>query len=147
MPLYQLYLLLSVLLIIGEVFAPGFVLMPIGLAGLITSSVAYFQPNAHWLHAVFFICGSGLILLGLAKFREQSTARRTENQQHDGVVGQSGTIISLAAEQVPMRVKIFGDVWEVINSEPLQKSNPNLALGSKVKVVSVQGNKIIVEIE
>lgn len=147
MPIYQLYMLLSVLLIIGEVFAPGFILMPIGLAGLITSVIAYFQPTALWLHAVFFICGSGFILLGLARFREQVQTSRGLSQQQDGVVGQTGTIVTLRSEVSPMQVKIFGDIWEVFNADALEKSNPELALGTKVRVVSVQGNKILVEIE
>ena len=147
MPLYQLYILLSVLLIIGEVFAPGFVLMPIGLAGLITSVIAYFQPDALWLHGVFFTCGSGFILLGLARFRAQDQAQRRQQQQHDGVVGQTGTIVAIRSEQSPMQVKIFGDIWEVSNADTLLHANPNLTLGTKEKVVSVQGNKILIEIE
>lgn len=147
MQLYQIYLLLSVFLIIGEVFVPGFVLMPIGLAGLITSVVAYFYPTALWLHAVFFICGSGFILLALSRFRSQTNERRRHSAQQDGVVGQTGTIVSLRTEQSPLQVKIFGDIWEVFNADDLEKTNPQLALGAKVKVTSVQGNKIIVEID
>jgi len=96
---------------------------------------------------VFFICGSGLILLALSRFRSQTNERRSQNAQQDGVVGQTGTIVSLRTEQSPLQVKIFGDVWEVFNADALEKSNPQLALGTKVKVMSVQGNKILVEID
>lgn len=147
MPIFQIYSLISVLLIIGEIFIPGFVLMPIGLAGLITALVAYFQPEAYWLHAVFFICSSGLILLGLARFREQMSEKRTQSRQQYGVVGQSGTIVALKSDQTPMQVKIFGDVWDVIDSDAELLSQQNLAVGTRVKVVSVQGNRISIELE
>jgi membrane protein implicated in regulation of membrane protease activity len=144
MQLYQLYALVSILLIIAEVFAPGFVLMPIGVAGLVTALVAYFQPQL-WLHAVFFICSSGLVLLAIARLRDHTKESQTQTKQSDGVIGQIGTVLTLKTAETPLQVKIFGDVWEVLDSDTHSLIVQKLSVGDRVKVTAIQGNKISIE--
>lgn len=144
MQLYQLYALVSILLIIAEVFAPGFVLMPIGVAGLVTALVAYFQPQL-WLHAVFFICSSGLVLLAIARLRDHTKETQTQTKQSDGVIGQIGTVLTLKTAETPLQVKIFGDVWEVLDSDTHSLIVQKLSVGDRVKVTAIQGNKISIE--
>lgn len=144
MQLYQLYALVSILLIIAEVFAPGFVLMPIGVAGLVTALVAYFQPQL-WLHAVFFICSSGLVLLAIARLRDHTKESQIQTKQSDGVIGQIGTVLTLKTAETPLQVKIFGDVWEVLDSDTHSLIVQKLSVGDRVKVTAIQGNKISIE--
>ena len=144
MELYQWYILLSVILIILEIYAPGFILLPIGIAGLITSVVAYFRPEI-WLHAVFFICGSGFALIALSRFRETEENKPNPQGGGHGLIGQTGTVVSLPAEGKPMQVKIFGDVWDVIEGSVTAENLEQIALGSHVKVTGIVGNKISIE--
>lgn len=142
MHLYQWYIVISAVLIILEIFAPGFILLPIGLAGLCTSLVAYFRPEL-WLHAVFFICGSGLSLLALNRLRQQLDEK--DPIQTHGPVGHSGTIVALSEGSRGLQVKVFGDTWDVIENSLTAQQAADLKIGSTVKVTSVVGNKITIE--
>ena len=144
MELYQWYILLSVILIIMEIYAPGFILLPIGIAGLITSVVAYFRPEI-WLHAVFFICGSGLALLALSRFRDALDSETKPKGGGFGLIGQTGSIIAMPKDGKPMFVKIFGDTWEVVDGSLSNEALSKLSIGSHVKVTGVVGNKISIE--
>jgi membrane protein implicated in regulation of membrane protease activity len=141
---YQLYLVLSILLVVGELFAPGFILLPLGVAGLLTSVVAYFRPEI-WLHALFFILGSGFALLALARFRDSGENATKTGAGGEGLVGQIGTIISHPEAGEPLRVKIYGDVWDVVDGSLNPSLLATLHSGSKVKVTGVSGNKISIE--
>ncbi|MEN9530243.1 MAG: NfeD-like C-terminal, partner-binding [Pseudomonadota bacterium] len=141
---YQLYLVLSILLIVGELFAPGFILLPLGLAGLLTALVAYFRPEL-WLHAVFFICGSGFALLALSRFRDTQGKESSPGAGGEGLVGQVGTIVSHPEAGEPLRVKIYGDVWDVVEGTVNPSEIASIPVGSKVKVTGVSGNKITIE--
>jgi membrane protein implicated in regulation of membrane protease activity len=142
MELYQWYIIISVLLIILEIFVSGFVLLPIGLAGLCTAVVAYFRPEL-WLHGVFFICGSGLAVIALAKLREN--INRTTPAGAMGPVGQVGIVVALPTVSGGFQVKIFGDTWEVLESKQSQDQEGGLEVGSRVRVTGVSGNKILIE--
>lgn len=144
MELYKWYILISVFLIIMEIFAAGFILLPIGIAGLVTATVAYFRPEL-WLHAVFFICGSGLALLAVARFRDENTTQNSQESGGHGLVGQVGTIVSLPAEDHAMKVKIFGDVWDVLDGSLPTDALSAYSIGTQVRVTKVTGNKIAIE--
>ncbi|MBM3382482.1 MAG: NfeD family protein [Betaproteobacteria bacterium] len=141
---YQLYLVLSILLILGELFVPGFILLPLGLAGLLTSLVAYFRPEM-WLHAVFFICGSGFALLALSRFKDSQRKESTPGAGGEGLIGQVGTVVSHPEAGGPPRVKIYGDVWDVVEGSVSASEMAAITAGSKVKVTGVSGNKITIE--
>ncbi|MEY3902749.1 MAG: hypothetical protein RL189_2055 [Pseudomonadota bacterium] len=142
MHLYQWYIVVSAILIILEIFAAGFILLPIGLAGLCTAVVAYFRPEL-WLHAVFFICGSGLALLALGKFREQMNQKSPDPGV--GPIGQTGVIVALPEGGRSFQVKVFGDVWEVVDNSLSSAQSAELQLGTSVKVTAVAGNKISIQ--
>lgn len=142
MHLYQWYIVISAILIIAEIFTAGFVLLPIGVAGLITAAVAYFHPEV-WIHAVFFICGSGLAILGINKFRERMD--ESTPPQATGPVGQTGIVVDQPTDTRGMRVKIYGDVWDVVESSIPEHQLSWFPNGTHVRVTSVNGNKITIE--
>jgi len=144
MELYHWYLVLSVFLIISEIFAPGFILLPLGLAGLLTATVAYFRPEL-WIHAVFFICGSGLALLAIARFRDSEGVRKIDDAGGQGLIGQTGTVVSRATAETAMHVKIFGDTWDVVEGSISSEKVDIFPPGTHVRVIAVTGNKIVIE--
>lgn len=142
MHLYQWYIVISAILMILEIFAAGFVLFPIGVAGLITAAVAYFHPEL-WIHAVFFICGSGLAILGINKFRERMD--ESAPPQAAGPVGQTGVVVEQPDGTRSLRVKIFGDIWDVVEGSIPEHQIAWFPNGTQVRVTSVSGNKITIE--
>ena len=144
MELYHWYLVLSVFLIVSEIFAPGFILLPLGLAGLVTATIAYFRPEL-WIHAVFFICGSGLALLAIARFRDSESEQKVDAEGGQGIIGQTGTVVSTATAEAAMRVKIFGDTWDVVEGSIPSEKVGMFPPGTHVRVIAVTGNKIAIE--
>lgn len=142
MHLYQWYIVISAILIILEIFAAGFVLLPVGIAGLMTAVVAYFYPDL-WLHAVFFICGSGLSILAINTFRERMD--ESAPPQAAGPVGQTGVIIDRHEGSNSLRVKIYGDVWDVVENSIPEHQISWYPTGTQVRVKSVIGNKVTIE--
>lgn len=142
MHLYQWYIIISAFLIIFEIFAPGFVLLPIGVAGLMTAVVAYFRPEL-WLHAVFFICGGGLALLAVGRLREKMEADTPSLSV--GPTGHTGVVVNAPEGTRGLQVKVFGDVWEVADNSVPQQNIHDFPAGTNVKVTGVIGNKITIE--
>ena len=58
----------------------------------------------------------------------------------DRVIGKTGEIIKAISENEYGEVKVFGNVWTAT-------SNQDISVGDKVKVVSIDGVKLIVEKE
>ncbi|MEY4064019.1 MAG: NfeD-like C-terminal, partner-binding [Pseudomonadota bacterium] len=144
MELYQWYLVLGIFLVISEIYIPGFVVLPIGVAGIVTAAVAYFRPEV-WIHAVFFICSSGLALLALARFRDSTQNEKNDTAAGFGLVGQTGTVTVLSPENQPLKVKIFGDVWDVLEHQAPPSGHQQWTVGAQVRVVAVHGNKISIQ--
>jgi membrane protein implicated in regulation of membrane protease activity len=142
MYLYQWYVIISAILIVLEIFAPGFVLLPIGIAGLFTAVVAYFRPEL-WLHAVFFICGSGIALIALSKFRDSMNTKIPK--ENVGPVGQTGVIVAHEGDSRTLKVKVFGDIWDILESSVPAENGSMFPPGSRVRVTSISGNKVAVE--
>ena len=58
----------------------------------------------------------------------------------DRVIGKTGEVIKAISENEYGEVKVFGNVWTAT-------SNQDISVGDKVKVVSIDGVKLIVEKE
>ena len=63
-----------------------------------------------------------------------------EPTNSDRVIGKSGEVIKEISNNEYGEVKVFGNVWTATSKQ-------NLSVGDKVKVVSIEGVKLIVEKE
>ncbi|MBQ8425524.1 MAG: NfeD family protein [Clostridia bacterium] len=63
-----------------------------------------------------------------------------EKTNVESVIGTTHTLLSEIAEDKPGEIKINGVSWRVIS-----KDKQTFAVGEKVKIVEVQGNKFLVE--
>ena len=63
-----------------------------------------------------------------------------EPTNSDRVIGKSGEVIKKISNNEYGEVKVFGNVWTATSKQ-------NLSVGDKVKVISIEGVKLIVEKE
>ena len=63
-----------------------------------------------------------------------------EATNSDRVIGKSGEVIKEISNNEYGEVKVFGNVWTATSKQ-------NLSVGDKVKVISIEGVKLIVEKE
>lgn len=127
------YFVIGVLLLIGEVLLPSFILLPFGI-GSIAAGISFWIIASHGLAlAVFAVCALATVFI-------VKRSHRIKSKHHPviGLVGQIG-IIEVSGNGVP-RVRVFGDLWEIYR-EP-HATSPIPSAGAQVKIEKVIGNKV-----
>lgn len=131
------YAIIGIILLILEVVVPGFILLPIGIAFLLTAIVAFFIPSLEVTLLALAIMAPVSFLIIKKLFKKNNAPSVPTNI--DGLVGKQG----VTEESIPAGergyVKVYGDSWKVegLVSEELPK-------GSKVVIDRVEGTKIFV---
>lgn len=138
---HWLYFVAGIFFILIEVFSLTFYFFPIGLSAIITGIFALFIPNIY-IHVAIFVVASVLLLIFISKWRKSRFLKPSGSQFIAGLVGQVGVVVEAYKSSLePGKIKIFSDVWEIHHDKmPLE-----LKVGDYVTVVSVEGNKVIVE--
>ncbi|APJ03300.1 NfeD family protein [Silvanigrella aquatica] len=142
---YWLYFVAGIVFALLEIFSLTFYFLPLGIAAIITGLFALFNSNIY-IHAAIFVVSGILLLVFISKWRKSRFLRSSGSQFIAGVVGQVGIIVEdYKSSTEPGKVKIFSDIWEIHWDSQRDKMLSELKMGDHVKVVSVEGNKVIIE--
>ena len=137
--LWEVLAVIAVFLSALEVFVPGFILLPIGLAFGLTAVAAIFLKS--WL--------SVLVCLGLSLFfmvwffitKIKNVRRGTIKATNvSGLIGQELKITQSFSNGNYGGGKLYGDNWTVYS-----ETEASYNKGQKVKVIKIDGNKLVVE--
>ena len=136
----QIFLLLAILLAIGEVFVPGFILLPMAGAFLLTAPFAYFFESTALQLSVLAVNNLiFLVFIRKACLKGQSSSSLLTGAE--SMVGKTGTVEeAIKGPEGRGYVKIYGDSW--VATTPTLVTLP---VGAKVEVIGLDGNKIIVK--
>ncbi len=142
--LWEVFAVISVFLCALEVFAPGFILLPIGLAFGLAAVPAAFVGN--WVLVLLSLGLSLFIMVYLfmnkIKASNNSSSKLTNV---DGLVGKTLKVTKAFAGDESLQefgeAKLYGDIWTVYSS----KSSTNFRVGQNIKVIKVNGNKLEVD--
>jgi hypothetical protein len=120
-----------------EMIVPGFVIIWFGIAGVVTGILALFVHNPLIQMAVFFV------LSGVMVFTSQIISRRITKPEPEPVGsyrlnGAEGTVLQTIEPPRVGRVKVIGEEWRA-------EAQTRLDVGVKVKVLRVEGTRVIVE--
>ena len=143
---YQLYLIAGLVLIGLEIFVPGFVLAPLGVATLVMAGVAWLTENL-MLQSLAFALAAGLAFWGTQKFA--SALQRHKGHRHNdfGILGKQVTLIEPVRDLLhPGRVKLFADEFDIHWEKEVPSGALDWKVGHQLKVKSVQGNRVQVEV-
>lgn len=136
---WQLFISLGILLSILEMVVPGFVLFPVGIAFIATGLTSLILTSwsmtllslVLYLLIVFFVFRK--YILGKPQAHTQT------NTEH--MIGQIVKVIEdIDADKDTGYVKLYGDEWRALNP-----SGQSISKGQRVKILKVDGNKVIVE--
>lgn len=136
---YWHWWVLAGILIALEITAPGYVFLWIAIAAAVTGFVKLILPIGWEWQLLIFGTLSLLIVIYAKKFvkkYEPETDQPDLNRRGDQFVGRVFTLEE-AIENGSGRVKIKDTSWRV--------EGDDLAAGSKVKVVSINGASLVVE--
>lgn len=120
-----------------EMVVPGFVIIWFGAAAVVTGILAFFIPNTYVQLGVF------AVLSGLLVFLAQWIGRRITRPEPEpaGANRMPGAVGAVVQDIVPGevgRVKVTGEEWRA-------EARVAISRGERVRVVRVEGTRLIVE--
>lgn len=137
---WEVLAVLGIFLAVLEIFAPGFILLPIGLAFLATAGVAVFLST--WLSVLIALAVSLCFLIWLFQFKLNlgGSSSSMMGTNVDGMVGEKVIFTKAIADNAVGEVKLYGDRWRVYSI-----SKRTYSVGDSALVVKVDGNKLVVD--
>ena len=139
-----LWTILGVVLVIAEVFTPGFVLLWFGVGALAAALAAFLGAGLGAQVILFIIISSAHTALSRTIFVNYFTSRGEPEGMKMGVAslpGQVGTVVSSSQGALNEgAVKVFGSVWTAYPAE----GEPPLEAGDRGVVERLRGASIYV---
>lgn len=137
---WEVLAVLGVVLAALEIFAPGFILLPIGLAFLIAGFASIFLSTPLAVLSALAVSLCFLIWLFQFKLKMGLPGKAILESNVDGMVGSEVVIVSKIADDNMGDVKLYGDVWRAY-SEGKRTYEEN----EKTLVIRVDGNKLVLD--
>lgn len=139
-----LWTILGVVLVIAEVFTPGFVLLWFGVGALAAALAAFLGAGLAAQFILFIVVSTVLTALSRTIFVNYFTARGEAEGMRTGAAslpGQVGTVVTSSQGALNVgAVKVFGSTWTAYPAE----GEPPLEAGDRVVVERLQGASIYV---
>src|SRR6056297_1620095 len=134
MPFYY-WLIFGAILIVMEIFTPGFFAATLGLSAVFTSLISLIIPDYHVIQWLIFVIINIVIFAFLRDiFLKYLYGRKEENTNVAGLIGKEG-IVREKIDKESGYVQIYGDMWKAksINDDIIET-------GEKILVEKIEGN-------
>ena len=139
-----LWVVLGVVLIIAEVFTPGFVLLWFGVGALAAALASMLGAGLAFQFLVFLVISTALTALSRTIFVNYFTRDGEQDGLKSGAAGlpgQIGTVVTSSRGALDEgAVKVFGSIWTAYPAE----GEPPLEAGDRVVVEHLKGASIYV---
>lgn len=141
--LYWHWLVLGVLLIIGEIFIPSFTILWFGLGALVVGLVALLIDMPFSIQVLLWTISSVLFtVLWFRLIKPKMEARNNDGLARESAIGESGLVIKLPAGQSNGKVRfstpVLGeDEWEF-------SCDTDVELGDRLHIKEISGNVLVV---
>mgnify|MGYP001820915439 FL=1 len=143
--LYWHWLVIGMLLIIGEIFVTSFTMFWFGLGGLVVALVLGLAPELSltWQLLIWAVSSAVFTLLWFKLVRPRMKDRTTAGIARESAIGESGQVIKAPVEGhrgvVRFTTPLLGsDEWSFICEAPV-------VAGDRVFVKDISGNTLVVE--
>lgn len=134
----QLFVTLGILCCLFEVFVPGFVLLPIGIA-FFTSSL-FTGLGTTWPHQIFIFAANVLaVFLVFQIVIKPRLEVRKYKTNTDAMIGKEAEVTEAVTTKKNGYIRLYGDYWEAIGLDGAE-----FQVGETVIIVKLDGNKAIV---
>ncbi len=139
LPWEWFWVILSALLIVGEIFTAGFFILPFSIGAAFAAAVAWFGGGLVWQWAVFLFVSVGL-LLPLKRFADRITPESAIAVAADRMIGKVGVVIeAVKPHGVTGRVRLGSEEWRAAaDGEEL------IPADTEVEVLRVDGTHVVV---
>lgn len=135
------WLILGVVFLVLEIFAPGAIFMWFGFSGLLTGAILWLFPEMTiGVQFLLFAVAAILSILGWKLLRKQSPAPESPdpelNNRLSAFIGQEH-VLQTPIKDGRGRIHLGDGTWTIIGSD--------LPAGSRVKITGVKGIQFMVE--
>jgi membrane protein implicated in regulation of membrane protease activity len=138
--LWWIWVIIGVLLIIGEIFTAGFFLIWFGIAAIIAGIIAYFELSVVWQGAAFIVI-SAILLAGTRRLADKFTKKQPPGIGADRFIGKTGVVLEeIDNDKNTGRIRVEEDQWRADSLE-----GDIIAEGSKVQVMKLEGTHMVVK--
>lgn len=139
MQAWQIWMIIGIICVVIEIFDPAFFFLSLGVAAIITGLLS-FVVKATALQIIIFAILSFLAFLSMRKLGKKLLTPPGKDTNVYAMKGKTGIVTKDIPEDGRGQVKIGGEEWSAVaqNNQPIE-------LNSKVNVIDVDGNKLIVE--
>ena len=135
-----IWMILAVILAVGEIFTPGFFLLWFGIGAFVAGLLALIGLNPAWQVAVFAVV-SGLLFALSRRFAERFSKAQPPGVGADRVKDREGVVIEKIDNMKNTgRVRIDREEWKAESSDA-----STISTGKKVKVTGLEGTHLIVK--
>lgn len=137
---WQVLTIIAIVFVIGEVFIPGFILMPIGVGFLVTALLAPFVETYYIILTLLAIN----IVISLFVFKKWVVPKLKIKNLPTNVSNMIGKEVyvteTIDNSHNKGYIKLYGDSWKAQS-----KNEEVINVGTKVKICAVEGSKVIVK--
>ncbi len=138
--LWWIWVIVGVLLIIGEIFTAGFFLIWFGIAAIIAGIIAFFELSVVW-QGVAFVIISAILLAGTRRLAERYTKKQPPGIGADRFIGKVGVVLEeIDNDKNTGRVRVEEDKWRADSLE-----GEIIAKDSNVQVIKIEGTHVVVK--
>ena len=135
---WQVFVLISIILMISEIFLPSLILLPIGMGFLLSALFAPFITNTALLYLMTAICVGTVFLLFKKVFN--GTQVKPPATAVDAMIGKQVIVMEQVTDSIAGNVKLYGDTWKALAlDDGVEFKKDDLAIISKV-----EGNKVYI---
>lgn len=135
MQLWQILAGTGLLLILMELFVPGFILLPAGIAIVLTSLVATLLTD--WRVILLVLAAFEVATFVVFRFAFPRTGSATTGA--DAMVGKQCEVIQAIGPSAGY-VKLYGDEWQAV-----AERGASFIPGDRVEITRLDGNKVWVK--
>ena len=136
---WQIWLIISGVCFIAEIATVGFLIFWFGVAALITCLLSLFISNVIAQTVIFVILSVSLICL-TRPFAEKMNKNDNIVTNSNAIIGKEGVVTKDITPNEVGQVKVSGDIRTAIST-----FTDIIPKGSTIKVLSIDGVKLVVE--
>jgi len=133
------WVILSAILVVGEIFTAGFFLLPFGIGAIGAALVAWLGGDLVWQWAIFLIVSIPSLLM-LKRFADRVTEGADLRVAVDRVLDKVGIVLEeVQPHGFTGRVRVGSEEWRAAS-----EGEEKIPEGTSVKVLRVDGTHLVV---
>lgn len=136
---WQIWLIISGVCFIAEIATVGFLVFWFGVSALITCLLSLFISNVI-VQTVIFVILSVILICLTRPFAEKMNKNDNIVTNSNAIIGKEGVVTKDITPNDVGQVKVSGDIWTAVSAY-----TDIIPKGSTIKVLSIDGVKLVVE--